>query len=143
MTTKKFTVNSLSALDECLKDIADSFVELKYINVTLSDKRSLDQNALKEVWYRDIAKCRQDVSVNEVRRECKLKHGVPILRRDSEINNWLYQKSLDLLPYEKQLILMDEKSGFAVTSAMSTAQMQEYLNEVNLEYPFLESKKSS
>ena len=113
------------------------FEEIHYFNATLSDKRSLDQNALKEVWYKDISEKREDMSINDVRRECKLLYGVPILRRDSDMDNWLFQQTLDKLDHERKLKVMD---SFDITSKMSTAQMKEYLNEINLEHPWLESK---
>ena len=137
MTTQKYIINTPKKLESFFEDARFLYSDIKYMNATISDKRSLDQNALKEVWYKDISTHRGDVSINEARRECKLKHGVTILRRDSPMNNWLYEKSLDLLPYEKQLIMMD---AFGITSEMSTSQMKEYLSEINLEYPALESK---
>lgn len=100
-------------------------------------KRSLDANAIKSVWYRDIAKYQEDVSIKEVERECKLKYGVTILRADPA-NNWIYERSLDKLPYEKKLIIMDR---LAVTSQMNTKQMNAYLECMKSDYPFLRSSR--
>jgi hypothetical protein len=100
-------------------------------------KRSLDANAIKSVWYRDIAKYREDVSIKDVERECKLKYGVTILRADPA-NNWIYERSIDKLPYEKKLVIMDR---LAVTSQMNTKQMNDYLECMKNDYPFLKSNK--
>jgi len=131
----RYRVNSKKALYEFLDDACKMFEEIHYFNATLTDKRSLDQNALKEVWYKEISERREDMSINDVRRECKLLYGVPILRRDSDMDNWLFQQTLDKLDHERKLKVMD---SFDITSKMSTPQMKEYLNEINLEYPWLE-----
>lgn len=102
-----------------------------------SKKRSLDANALKSVWYRDIAAYCEDLSIKEVERECKLKYGVTILRADPA-NNWIYERSIDRLPYEKKLIIMDR---LAITSQMTTKQMKLYLDCMQSDHPFLKSNK--
>ena len=139
MANKKFRINSLKSLYAAVDEIAEMWLEFKYITLTVTDKRSLDKNALMNVWYSDISKYRGDVSVQQVTRECKLNIGTKILRRDNEMNEWLYSKSLDLLDYQRQLKLMDT---MAVTREMSNCQMSEYLDEMQKQYPFLESKKS-
>ena len=45
--------------------------------------RSKDQNALQFLWATEAAFQRGDLTAEEVRREWKLRHGVPILRDDS------------------------------------------------------------
>ncbi len=137
MSNIKQKVNSIKSLNEWQQKEREFFNEHKYINCSASDRRSLDQNALVNVWYKDIADHR-DVSVITVRRECKLNYGTQILRADSTALNWLYSKTIDILPYEQRLIIID---GFQVTSIMSTTQLQKYLNAMEEDYPFLESIK--
>lgn len=138
MASKKFRINSLAALKDAVDEIATMWMEFKYLTLTVTDKRSLDQNSLMNVWYSDIAKYRGDVSVQQVTRECKLNIGTKILRIDSEWSEWLYSQTLDLLDYEQQLMLID---SMAVTREMSNCQMTKYLNEMKKQYPFLESNK--
>lgn len=137
MSNIKQKINSLKSLEEWQKKEREFFNEHKYINCSASDRRSLDQNALVHVWYKDIADHR-DVDVITVRRECKLNYGTQILRADDESLNWVYSKTIDRIRYEKKLIIMD---GFQITSIMSTAQLQKYLNAMEEDYPFLESIK--
>ena len=135
MSSIKKTVNSLQSLNEWQSQERAFFDVHKYINCTANDRRSLDQNALVHVWYRGIADHR-DVDVITVRRECKLNYGTEILRADDDALNWVYSQTIDRIRYEKRLIIID---GFQVTSIMSTAQLQKYLNAMEEDYPFLES----
>jgi len=137
MSNIKQKINSLKSLEEWQAKEREFFNEHKYINCSASDRRSLDQNALVHVWYKDIADHR-DVDVITVRRECKLNYGTQILRADDEALNWVYSQTIDRIRYEKRLIIMD---GFQITSIMSTAQLQKYLSAMEEDYPFLESVK--
>ena len=140
MTTIKQRVASERDRQEWFSKLEEFQKEHKYINCTASDRRSLDQNALVHVWYGDIAKSREGVTVVDVRRECKLNYGVPILRRDDEMLNWLYKNTIDRLrEYEKRLILVD---SFQITSIMSSGQLMEYLTCMETDYPWLESVKN-
>ena len=131
-------INSYSSLQSFVDKLAEFWIEHKYIKITVHNMRSLSQNALKSVWYKDIADYYGDRTAKDVERECKFKYGLLILRR-KEVNNWLYSRSIDKLRYDKQLILID---SFAVTSAMSTAELKEYMNMMQVDYPFLECKKN-
>ena len=131
------SICSYSGLQSAVDDLANFWVEHKNIRLTVSNLRTLSQNALKSVWYKDISLYLGDRSAKSVERECKLAYGVPILRRDP-VNNWVYERSLDQLPYSDQLIAID---SFAITSEMSNAEIKEYLDTMHEQYPFLECKK--
>jgi len=97
----------------------------------VSEKRSLDQNALSFEIYKDIAGQVGDQTPDEVRRECKLRYGIPILRTDEGFRN-LYDKSIkSTLNYEEKLEAM---AWFPVTRLMSKKQFTEYLDTVIREY---------
>ena len=91
------------------------------------EKRSLDQNALSFALYSQIAEQLQDQSIDEVRRECKLRHGVPILRGGSESFREQYDKVIKPHDYETKLAIM---GWLPVTSLMNKAQFSEYLDAV-------------
>ena len=92
--------------------------------------RSLDQNALQFLWANETALQRGDRTFEEVRHDWKLRHGVPILRRDSEEFRAIYDALLKPLPFTGKLKLM----GFIdVTSKMGVKQMREYLDTVERE----------
>lgn len=92
--------------------------------------RSLDQNALQFLWANEAAQQRGDCTFEEVRHDWKLRHGVPILRRDSEDFRAVYDKALKPLPFEFKLKAM---AFIPVTSEMGVKQMTEYLDAVQRE----------
>lgn len=92
--------------------------------------RSLDQNALQFKWANEAAQQRGDCTFAEVRCDWKLRHGVPILRRDSPDFRAFYDAHLKHLTFEQKLIAMQFVS---VTSEMGVRQMTEYLDAVQRE----------
>ena len=129
-------VNSLKTLEEWQREEREYFLENKYINCTASDRRSLDMNALVNMWYKDISEVRGDVTAKDVQRECKVNYGTTILRREAG-HNWVYKQTLDLLTYEQRIKAID---CYAVTSVMSTAQLREYIGMMENDHPYLECK---
>lgn len=93
--------------------------------------RSLDQNALVNIWYRDIADQLGDRTALEARNECKLRHGVPILREQSEQFRRVYDRCIKPLPYEEKLEAMVLVN---VSSIMTKAQMTKYMGEIEHDY---------
>lgn len=92
--------------------------------------RSLEQNALQFMWANETAQQRGDCTFNEVRCDWKLRHGVPILRRDNADFCAFYDRSLKHLPFEQKLVAMQ---FIPVTSEMGVRQMTEYLDAVQRE----------
>lgn len=97
---------------------------------TLGRDRSLDQNRLQFLWAREAAEQRGDVTGDEVRREWKLYHGVPILREDSEEFRAIYDAAIKPLPNEMKLKAM---RFIPVTSEMKVRQMVRYLDTIQRE----------
>ena len=92
------------------------------------EKRSLSQNAISHAIYTQIAGQLEDQSVQEVRAECKLRFGVPILRGNNEKFRAMYDKAIrETLTYEEKLAAME---FLPVTSLMDKAQFSEYLDTV-------------
>ena len=100
------------------------------VNVTQGVNRSIEQNNLAFKWYQEIAHYLDDRDSVEVRAECKLHHGVPIMRTECEVFRSKYDEYIKPLPYEKKLELMVEPVAFPVTSLMNTRQMKRYLDIV-------------
>lgn len=92
--------------------------------------RSLSQNALMWRWAGEAAEQRGDMTADEVQREWKLRHGVPILRADSEQFRAVYDAALRSLTYPMKLELMRH---IAVTSDMTVRQMVRFLDAVDRE----------
>jgi len=96
------------------------------------EKRSLDQNSMIYALYEQIASQAQDQSVSDVRRECKLRHGVPILRAENEKFKALYDRCMKgTLTYEEKLEAMDI---LPVTRLMTKEQGTAYIDSIIREY---------
>lgn len=92
--------------------------------------RSLEQNRLQFLWAREAAEQRGDMTADEVRCEWKLRHGVPILRAESERFRQFYDEAIKPLPYDRKLKAMQLVS---VTSEMKVPQMIQYLDTIQRE----------
>jgi hypothetical protein len=107
-----------------------------------SKHRSLEQSALVNIWYRDIAKQAEDRTTQEVTRECKLNLGVPILRGESEKFREVYDRVVGDHDYETTLEMMDY---LPVTSSMTVVQMTDYIDTLYHTYTdagfYLETKE--
>lgn len=98
----------------------------------MPEKRSIDQNSLIYALYQQIALQTGDQSINDVRRECKLRFGVPILRAGDPEFKTLYDRCIkDALTYEQKLEAMDI---LPVTRRMSKEQGTEYIDTIMREY---------
>lgn len=132
----KFIVNSKDKLLEFCEQIVDIWADHKYLTITVSDKRSLDQNAAIRVAYSQIAKHRDDMTLKDVERHCKLNYGVPILQSDP-VHGYVFDSVLAKINHEQQLKVMD---CFKITSEMNTEQAKEFINQLLLDFPFVEIK---
>lgn len=93
--------------------------------------RSGKQNRLLYRWYADISRQLGDQTANEIRAECKLTLGVPILRHGDEAFRAFYDAGVRPLTYEAKLKAMEY---IPVSSHMTTPQMTEYLNAIDRKY---------
>lgn len=111
------------------------FLERKTIPITVSiadgKHRTTPQNKLQRKWMVEIAAQRGDCTPEDVRGECKLQFGVPILREENDAFRKEYDEVVKPLPYEMKLKLMKEPFDFGVTRIMTTRQKTEYLNRVH------------
>ncbi len=137
MATIKKTVNSRQSLLDCCLELVTFWEQNKYINVQANDKRSLDQNSAIRMCYKQIFESRDDMTLIDVERDCKLRFGVPIRRANDPIDEWIYSEILPKLDYERQLKIMDT---FAVTSKMSTEECRQYIDIMMIEYPHIQLK---
>ncbi|MEW9855899.1 hypothetical protein [Novosphingobium sp. M1R2S20] len=92
--------------------------------------RTKDQNALQWLWATEVAHQLGDRGPDEVQREWKLRHGVPILREDSADFRAIYDQTLKPLPYELKVEVM---RFVPVTSEMKVRQMVRYLDAIERE----------
>jgi len=98
----------------------------------LREDRSLDQNAMINALYGQIAAQKEDESVVDVRRHCKAYFGIPILLAYDEAFSAMYTKSImQHLTTEEKLLAMDI---LPVTSRMKKPQATEYIETVIREF---------
>lgn len=92
--------------------------------------RTRDQNALQWLWATEAAAQLGDRTADELQRDWKLRHGVPILREDSAEFRAIYDAAIRPLTYEQKLEVM---RFIPVTSEMKVRQMVRYLDTIERE----------
>ena len=134
--------NSEQSLSKLIGDLRELWREHKYLRVTIKTgkDRSLDQNAILHAWITQIANELREQTAAQIKAECKLTIGVPILRAEDEEFRQFYDKSIRLMTYEDKLAAM---SFLPVTSLMTVKQLSQFLTgmqegyrgRVALEFP--------
>jgi hypothetical protein len=89
--------------------------------------RSDAQNRISHRWYSDIARQLGDRAAAEVRAECKLLFGVPLLRAENEAFRLSYDRTMAPLPYADRLAAI-QAFDLPVTRLMTVAQMTAFLD---------------
>lgn len=87
------------------------------------------QNRLSQRWFTDIAMQLGDHTHEDVRAECKLTIGVPILRAENDAFRVSYDRTMKGLPYEEKLAAI-KAFDLPVTRLMTVKQMTEFMNEM-------------
>lgn len=131
---RKFVIHDQAGVDDLRRFIAEMRLAGQRMTVTVQwgAKRSVPQNSLVYALYGTIARQLDGESVTDIRRECKLDFGCPILRADNAEFREIYDAIIAPLDdREMQLRTMD---WFQVTSRMNKAQCTAFINEVIREY---------
>ena len=124
-----FAVRTLADLSKLLGDLREAFTLTGFVkgSYTTNRPRSSDQNAISHAWYGQLAaELREDDELGW-KCYCKLHHGVPILRAESDDFREAYDGAIKGLTYEQKLKVM---RILPVTSLMSKAQLSKYLEAV-------------
>jgi hypothetical protein len=131
---KAIIVNSKKTLEALITAVTAAWEKDKYLRVSwkIGKDRSTDQQALSEVWYRQVSQQLAEDTPEGVKLECKLRFGVPILRAgDPDFCAMWDDRIKGILSYEQKLALM---RYLPVTSLMTTEQMSNYMDTVQKEY---------
>lgn len=99
------------------------------VNVRAGKHRTNAQNRLINMWYKEIAEQRGDMTFDEVRAECKLMQGVPIRREEEDFRmayDPIFKNKNNQISVETKLKLMVEPFDFAITRDMTTVQLTKY-----------------
>ena len=131
---KSITMDSLSSIG-AITSVCRSMFEvrgpLEVIVQDLDKSRSTAQNRLAFLWYKAAADQLEDGSAEEKRAYCKLHFGVPIRRGDDAFRE-VYDRVIRPLTYEQKLELMAGVIDFPVTRDMTTKDMKQYLEAVEV-----------
>lgn len=123
-----FTINSDDAYRNCVKHLWERYQKKKFVRIEIFDSaRTLKQNDMSFELYVTIANTLYGADTQTARRECKLKYGVPILRRDSEAFRLQYDKVIRPHDIATKLEIMD---WLPVTSLMDRTQFKEFIDSV-------------
>ena len=104
------------------------------VQITQGKPRSLEQNKLQRLWINEISEQMGDQTPEEVRAECKLRFGVPILRAENDEFQEAYDRIIRPHSYEDKLTMMAHPLDFPVTRLMTTGQISRYLDEIYTEF---------
>lgn len=99
------------------------------VTITAGASRTSQQNRLAFQWFKDIASQLGDRSVEEVRAECKLIIGVPILREENEAFRVSYDRTFSGLGYEEKLEAV-RIFDLPITRLMTTKQMGRFCDDM-------------
>lgn len=91
------------------------------------------QNRLAQKWFTDIARHFGDRTHEDVRADCKLRHGVPILRAENEAFRMSYDRTMKHLPHEEKLAAI-MAFDLPVTRLMTVKQMSAFMDSVHREF---------
>jgi len=89
--------------------------------------RSLAQNRLAQRWFTDIAAQLGDQTHEDVRAECKLVFGVPILRAENEAFRVSYDRVFKAMPYAEKVEAI-RAFDLPVTRLMTAKQMTAFMD---------------
>ena len=123
-------LQGLDVIDEKGEKELSKYKTGQVINVKITEKRTLDQNALAHKWFGIIAK-EQGETPLEVKNYCKLHYAVPILRAEDPVFNGFFKACIKDLTYEQQLKSM---TYISVTSRTSTKQLRRCLDHIQKVY---------
>lgn len=124
--------------NEYEKELLISFLQAKKppFTVSIADgkHRSIKQNKTQRLWMNEISAQLGDRTPEEVRGECKLTLGVPLLRAENEVFRIQYDKVVRPLNYEQKLAIMMEPLDMPITRLMTTRQHTAYLESIIRHY---------
>jgi hypothetical protein len=126
-------VNSEPSLSKLIGDLREMWREHKFLRVTIKTgkDRSLDQNSILHAWINQIATELREQTAAQIKAECKLTIGVPILRAEDEEFREFYDRAIRPMTYEQKL---DAMSFIPITSLMTVNQLSQFLTGMQKAY---------
>lgn len=103
------------------------------VSWTQGASRSDVQNRLAFQWYGDISRQLGDQTIGEVRAECKVVHGAPILCGEGGAFAESWARLRSAMGHE-EILRFVEATELPMTSIMTVKQMAAYLDAVQRAY---------
>lgn len=101
------------------------------VSIAQGKGRTMSQNGLVHMWFGEVAKQGEGQDIGDVKAECNLTYGMPILQRDDEA----YRRFVDRLSLNREQTLYSLKRGFIpCTRLMTTKQLTEYMDGMGRDY---------
>lgn len=97
------------------------------------DSRSQQQQRLSFRWYQDVARQLGDQDSEDVRADCKVTFGIPILSAGDDAFRRDWARSIGRFGHEGQREIV-KRLQVPVTSLMKVAQMTAYLDAMQRRY---------
>ncbi len=132
VTGERWHIHTEHQLQGFIEHIHRQWEDKRYPTVQfLTAARTVNQNALFHAIVGELAR-KLDQTPVEVKRDLKLRYGVPILRAANPEFCALYDERFkDSLTYEQKLLLMD---FISVTSELSKQQFSQMLDQICVDY---------
>lgn len=131
-------INNRPVETEQARDMLVKFIVGKALPFTCSitdgKRRSNDQNRLQRQWVLEISSQLGGCTPEQVRGECKLRFGVPILREENDAFRMVYDRLIKPHTYAEKLEFMMEPFDFGVTRIMTARQKTEFLRRMHQHY---------
>jgi hypothetical protein len=103
------------------------------VTVTVGDSRREAQNRLAQRWFADVARQLGDVTHAEVRADCKVTFGVPILCAENDAFRESWSRTFGALDYAAQRDAV-RVLDVPVTRLMTVKQMTAFMDAVHRHY---------
>lgn len=103
------------------------------VSWTQGASRAKAQNRLCQKWFTEIAQHLGDQHREDVRAECKLVYGIPILSGENSEMAASYKRHLGSLFYSDQIDAIRDLQ-LPVTSLMSVKQMSDFMDRVQRQF---------
>lgn len=128
MTTATHTIRNSEDLGALVMHLGN-MVQPFTVTTSTGSKRSDEQNRTIHKWFGEIAAQRQDVTAIEVKAECNLEFGLPIMQRDDPEWMTVFGYLFRGLNHEQKLKAI-RVLDIPFTRRMKVKQLTEYMNNM-------------
>lgn len=127
------TVKNADDLKLAVDDLNSVAFPFRHTILAGAESRTQAQNRTIHGWFGEIAAHVGDQTASEIKAECNLTYGKPILRRDDPEWAGGWNALFEPLPREKQLKAI-RIFDFPFTRKMVVKQLREYMDQMQRDY---------